>query len=105
MTQTATKRNGRTATAVCRHSPNCEVVQTQKDLAAQIQAFSETLGQSIEEIDGTLKVLTDRVTAVLTSHHKLAESVTVLRQREEEWLRLLGEVERRVGRITEAEHA
>lgn len=119
MTQTATKRNGRTATAVCRHSPNCEVAQTQRDLQAQVQAFSETVGEGMERVAIALEKVkrghdlmlqrqeqhSDRLLAMSGHLADIAERQTVASQREEEWVKSVNELTRMVSRIVEGADA
>ena len=62
---TATRKNGkRLNSAVCRHSPNCEVAQIQKDLQAQVQSLSEIVGEGFERVDSRLDQALRRVEQV-----------------------------------------
>jgi hypothetical protein len=61
----AARKNGkRLQGTVCRHSPNCEVAQTQKDLQAQVQALSEIVGEGFERVDQRLDQALGRIEQV-----------------------------------------
>lgn len=86
MSQTAKRLNGKKPPQlVCPHVEVCAAGPQQADIMA-------SLGLVLERQEA----LENRVMAVLDRHHSLAESVTVLKEREAEWLRLLGQVEQAI---------
>ena len=91
---TSKKPNGVKPTIViaCPHSDVCQAPARQVELMASLDEVSKSLGMVLEQQES----LSERVLAVLGQHNRLAETVTVWKQREEEWLRLLGEVERKL---------
>lgn len=84
----AAKRNGRTtARPVCRHSPACEVAQTQRDLQAQVQVGHDALGTALGEVVDELRNLradfSVKLEQIAGGQLETRERVTVLSQRQE----------------------
>lgn len=72
---TAAQKNGkRLSEAACRHSPNCEVAQTQMDLQAQVQALSEIVGEGFERVDSRIETALRRVEQVHEEHLESART-------------------------------
>ena len=98
----AKKTNGIKAEVVisCPHSDVCAAPARQAELMASLDEFSKSVGMMLERQE----TLEARVMAVLGRHAELAETVTVWKQREEEWLRTLSNVEAGLRRL-EGENA
>lgn len=90
--QTTTKKNGRTAQPVCRHSPGCEMAIRQDDLSAQVQRYSEAMGEAIGRVE-------DRLRAISEHLHDVAHGHVVTMQREERWMRELSVISRGLARV------
>ena len=89
---TTAKKNGRTAPGICRHSPNCEVAQTQRDLQAQVLKVGEDLGLALEKIE-------ERLNSMALHLSNVSQLQVTGSEREAEWLRQLGEMTRAVAAL------
>ncbi len=88
-TATAKRTNGKATNAVCRHSTNCEVAETQRDLRAQLQQLGEAMGEAMGRID-------DRLNSIALHVSDIGERQVRADQRESEWLSTLEAIERKV---------
>ncbi len=86
------RRNGKVVPkrAVCKHAPTCELAESQRDLQALVQKVSESIGMMLERMERH----DNQIVKLLGRIREMAEWKTVLNQREEEWLRLLGKLQK-----------
>lgn len=77
----------------CRHAADCDLAQSQRDVAAQLVSLADTVGEAFGRLE-------DQVRGLALHLSDVAERQVVASQREEQWMSQLRTVRRDVARET-----